>query len=57
MGHGGVGTDALTRTNNTNSGINYLRGMTGNDIVYGLAGNDWLDSHAYRVVRNCENIV
>jgi len=25
--------------------------------VYGLAGNDWLDSHAYRVVRNCENIV
>jgi Ca2+-binding RTX toxin-like protein len=55
--YGGTGNDTLTGTNNTNGGFNVLRGMTGNDIVSGLVGNDWLDSHAYRVVRNCENIV
>jgi hypothetical protein len=43
--YGGAGDDTLTGTNNTNGGFNDLRGMTGNDTVYGLAGNDWLDSH------------
>jgi len=43
--YGGAGDDTLTGTNNTNGGFNDLRGMRGNDTVYGLAGNDWLDSH------------
>lgn len=45
--YGGAGNDALTGTNNTNGGFNDLRGMTRSDTVNGLAGNDWLDSHAY----------
>jgi hypothetical protein len=44
--YGGAGNDTLTGTDNTNGGFNDLRGMMGNDTVYGLAGNDWLDNHA-----------
>jgi RTX calcium-binding nonapeptide repeat (4 copies) len=43
--YGGAGNDTLTGTNNTNGGFNDLRGMLGKDLVYGLDGNDWLDSH------------
>lgn len=43
--YGGAGDDVLTGTDNTNGGFNDLRGMMGNDTVYALAGDDWLDSH------------
>jgi Ca2+-binding RTX toxin-like protein len=43
--YGGAGDDSLTGTDNANGGFNDLRGMYGKDTVYGLAGNDWLDSH------------
>jgi hypothetical protein len=43
--YGGAGNDTLTGTDNTNGGFNDLRGMMGDDTVYALAGNDWLDSH------------
>lgn len=43
--YGGAGDDVLTGTDNLLGGFNDLRGMMGDDIVYGLAGDDWLDSH------------
>jgi Ca2+-binding RTX toxin-like protein len=43
--YGGAGNDTLIGTNNTHGGFNDLRGMTGNDTLYGLAGNDRLDLH------------
>jgi Ca2+-binding RTX toxin-like protein len=44
--YAGAGDDTLTGTDNANGGFNDLRGMYGDDTEYGLAGNDWLDSHA-----------
>lgn len=44
--YGGAGDDSLTGTDNTSGGFNDLRGMYGNDVEHGLAGNDWLDLHS-----------
>jgi Ca2+-binding RTX toxin-like protein len=44
--YGGGGNDSLTGTDNTNGGLNDLRGMYGNDTEFGLAGDDWLDLHS-----------
>ncbi len=43
--YGGAGDDELTGTDNLLGGFNDLRGMMGDDTVFALAGNDWLDSH------------
>ena len=43
--YGGAGNDTLSGTDNLLGGYNDLRGMTGDDTVFALGGNDWLDSH------------
>jgi Ca2+-binding RTX toxin-like protein len=43
--YGGAGDDELTGTDNLLGGFNDLRGMMGDDTVFALAGDDWLDSH------------
>jgi Ca2+-binding RTX toxin-like protein len=43
--YGGAGDDTLTGTDNLLGGFNDLRGMMGDDTVFALGGNDWLDSH------------
>ena len=43
--YGSAGDDELTGTDNLLGEYNDLRGMMGDDRVFALAGNDWLDSH------------
>jgi Ca2+-binding RTX toxin-like protein len=50
--YGGAGDDELTGTDNLLGGFNDLRGMMGDDTVFALAGNDWLDSHGSATVRS-----